>query len=375
MKRKDFLKKTSLAGFGLVGGSVIMSSCSQDKITDKELSSINVNFNKTVSWRMVSVWPKNFPIFGEADVKFIDWVDKMSGGRFKMKLYAKGELVPALESFDAVQDGTADIGSGVSYYWLGKSPAAAFFATAPFGMNAQQHQAWLIAGGGYELWREVYAPFDLIPFISGNTGVQMGGWFNKEINVVSDLKGLKMRIPGLAGSALEKAGGAAMNVPGGEIYTNLERGVLDAAEWVGPYHDYKMGFPKVAKYYYTPGWQEPGTQLEYFANSDAYGKLPDDLKEIIVAAAAKVQSWMLAELDVKNAEYLIKIIEEGTLVKTFPMEVLIELKKYTQESIQELIGSDSTARKVADHYYSFKSKLKKWTDLTEKVYYNNIQEI
>ncbi|NNE15733.1 MAG: TRAP transporter substrate-binding protein DctP, partial [Saprospiraceae bacterium] len=347
MKRKSFIKSSVKLGLGLVAATSVISSCKEQE-PEKEIEAVNINFSKNYKWRMASCWPKNFPVFGEGDLLFIDYIKRMSGNRLDIKLFAKGELVPAMETFDTVQDGTADIGSAVSYYWLGKSPAAAFFSTAPFGMNAQQHQSWLIAGGGYELWKEVYEPFGLIPFISGSTGVQMGGWFNKEINSVDDLKGLKMRIPGIAGKALEKAGGAAMNVPGGEIYTNLERGVIDATEWVGPYHDYKMGFAKVAKYYYTPGWHEPGTQLEFFANKKAYNKLPSDLQEIIVAAATKVQSWMLAEFDAKNGVYLEKLIEEGTELKQFPDEVLKTLKRYTDESIQEMIGDDPIAKKVAD---------------------------
>jgi len=372
MNRKKFLKVSAGAGALLAGGS-LMTGCRIN--TDPAIESVRVNFNEHYRWRMVSVWPKNFPVFGEGDKLFVDLVERMSGGRLKIKLYAKGELVPALESFDTVQDGTADIGSGCAYYWIGKTPASAFFSTSPFGMNAQQHQAWLIAGGGWELWKEIYAGFNLLPLVSGSTGVQMGGWFNKQINSVSDLRGLKMRIPGLGGKALEAAGGAAMNVPGGEIYTNLERGVIDATEWVGPYHDYKMGFPKVAKYYYTPGWHEPGTQLEFFINTGAYNKLPGDLQEILHSAAARVQSWMLAELDVKNAEYLLKIKEEGTEIKTFPRPVLVELKKYTLEAIDTLVARDRDARRVADSYFGFKAKLKAWTDLTEKVYYNTIQEI
>lgn len=372
MKRKQFIKESLMAGAALTAASVSLQSCGEK---EKEDLAPKINFNKTFKWRMVSVWPKNFPVFGEADNMFIDCVQKMSGGRMEIKLFAKGELVPALESFDVVQDGTADIGSGCAYYWQGKTSAAAFFATCPFGMNAQQHQAWLIAGGGMELWSEVYRKFNLLPLISGSTGVQMGGWFNKEINALSDLRGLKMRIPGIGGKALEKAGGAAMNVPGGEIYTNLERGVIDATEWVGPYHDYKMGFPKVAKYYYTPGWHEPGTQLEYFINIRAFEKLPADLQEILKSAAARIQSWMLAELDVKNAEYLEKIRETETQIKSFPREVLRELKKNTDEVLDNMILRDKMAARVADSYRSFQKRLKGWTDITEKVYYNTIQEI
>ena len=373
MDRKDFIKKGLLSGAAIAAGGSVFSSC---QLPVEEVKTSNhVNFNKNYKWRMVSVWPKNFPVFGEGDNLFVDLVKRMSGGRLDIKLFAKGELVPALETFDTVQDGTADIGSGCAYYWIGKTPASAFFSTSPFGMNAQQHQAWLIAGGGLDLWKEIYAEFNLLPMVSGSTGVQMGGWFNKEINAVSDLRGLKMRIPGIGARALEKAGGAAMNVPGGEIYTNLERGVIDATEWVGPYHDYKMGFAKVAKYYYTPGWHEPGTQLEFFINTGAYNDLPGDLQEILHSAAARVQSWMLAELDVKNAEYLGKIIEEGVELRTFPIEVLKTLKRYTDESVQELIEKDGHAQRVAESYYAFQKKLKSWTDITEKVFYNTIQEI
>lgn len=373
MKRKDFLKKSLMAGSALAAGMTTMSSCVAKEETD--LSTVNVNFNQNFNWRMTSVWPKNFPIFGEADLLLIDFVEKMSGGRMKIKLYSKGELVPALEVFDTVQDGTADIGTGVSYYWIGKTPGAAFFSTVPFGMNAQQHSAWLIAGGGLDLWKEVYKPFGLMPMMGGTTGVQMGGWFNREINELKDLTGLKMRIPGIGGKALEKAGGAAMNVPGGEIYTNLERGVIDATEWVGPCHDFLMGFPKVAKYYYTPGWHEPGTHMEFFVNLKAYNKLPPDLREILVTAAYRVHAWMLAELDVQNSIYLQKILEAGTELRTFPREVLLELKKYTNESIQEMIEKDEIAKKVAKSYFEFRDKLKVWTDITEKVFYNTIQEI
>ena len=373
MKRKSFLKTSAKLGLGMVAATTAMSSCNDDK-NHQEVEAVNINFNKTFKWRMVSFWPKNFPVFGEGDNLFIEWIKKMSGNRLDIKLFAKGELVPSMEVFDTVQDGTADLGSAASYYWLGKCPAAAFFATAPFGMNAQQHHSWMVSGGGYELWKEVYAPFGLIPFISGNSGVQMGGWFNKEINSIDDLKGLKMRIPGIAGKALEKAGGAAMNVPGGEIYTNLERGVIDATEWVGPYHDFKMGFYKVAKYYYTPGWHEPGTQLEFFANKKAFEKLPGDLQEIIKAAAIRVQSWMLAEFDAQNGEYLKKILEHDVELKQFPKEVLDSLRKYSNEVIEEMIGDDPVAKKVAESYYAFKEKVNPWTDITEKVYYNTIQE-
>jgi len=203
----------------------------------------------------------------------------------------------------------------------------------------------------------------------------MGGWFNKEINSVSDLKGLKMRIPGLAGKALEKAGGAAINVAPGELYTNLERGVIDATEWVGPYHDHKLGLNKVAKYYYTPGWHEPGTQLEFFANAEAHAKLPKDLQEILWTATLRVQAWVLAEFDAQNGDYLDKLKSEGTQVKEFPLPVLKALKGYTEESINELVGSDALANKVYKSYNAFRNKANEWSKVTEQAYYNKILKV
>lgn len=219
MKRKDFLKKGTLAA---LGSATLVQACQSD---NKQNDAPNIISNKKYKWKMVTTWPPNFPVVGEIANYLAQWVEEMSGGRMKIEVYGGGELVPALESFDAVSIGAAEMGCGASYYWVGKTAASQFFTCIPFGMNAQQIAAWLISGGGMELWKEVYAPFDLIPFAGGNTGVQMGGWFNKRIDTVNDLKGLKMRIPGMGGKVLTKAGGAAVLVAGGEIYTSLERGV------------------------------------------------------------------------------------------------------------------------------------------------------
>jgi len=283
--------------------------------------------------------------------------------------------VPALETFDAVSSGTADMGSGASYYWAGKSPAAQFFAAVPFGMNAQQVNSWMLAGEGYDLWREVYSKFNLVPFLGGNTGVQMGGWFNKEINTVNDLKGLKMRIPGLAGKVLERAGGAAVLVAGGEIYTSLERGVIDATEWIGPYHDQKMGFSKIAKYYYAPGWHEPGTQLEMFINKETYDGLPADLKAIMNAVSMRVHAWVLAEFDAQNGTYLEKLMDDGVQLRSFPKPVLEELRAQTNVALQEIADADPVSKKVYTSYKKFQNKIAKWSQLTEQAYYNDIQKV
>ena len=377
MKRKDFIKNIALGSAGVAGSSALVSSCIEEGAGTGEGPNVHINTGKTYNWRMTTVWGKNFPVFGESANRLAEWVETMSGGRFKIKVYGAGELVPGLEAFDTTSSGTTEMGSGAAYYWQGKSPAAPFFATVPFGMNGQQMQSWLIGGEreGYKLWKEVYAPFNLVPFLAGNTGVQMGGWFNREINSVDDLKGLKMRIPGLAGKVLEKAGGAAINVAPGEIYTNLERGVIDATEWVGPYHDYKLGLNKVAKYYYTPGWHEPGTTLEFIANKSAYDKLPSDLQEILFTATMRVNNWVLAEFDAQNGKYLKQMLEEGVVIKQFPDEVLKTLKQYTEEVIDELVGTDPIAKKVYTSYKTFKDNINSWTNITEKVYYDKIQQI
>ena len=200
------------------------------------------------TWRMVTTWPKNFPGLGTTAELFAERVEAMSGGRMTIQVFGANEIVPAMGVFDAVSDGSAEMGHGGSDYWRGKVPAAQFFTTIPFGMNAQEMNAWLHHGGGLELWREVYEPFDIIPFAGGNTGIQMAGWFNKEINSMEDLRGLKMRIPGLAGDVFNRAGGSAVNIPGGELYTSLQTGVIDAAEWVGPANDQSFGFHQIARY-------------------------------------------------------------------------------------------------------------------------------
>ncbi len=376
MKRNEFLKKGLVASAAGVVGISTLSSCTTESESGAKATPAILS-KKKYNWRMTTVWGKNFPVFGEAANLLSEWVAQMSNGRLNIKIYGSGELVPGLEAFDTTSSGTTEMGAGAAYYWQGKAPAAAFFAAVPFGMNAQQAQSWMIGGDaeGYNLWKEVYAPFNLVPFLAGNTGVQMGGWFNKEINSIRDLKGLKMRIPGLAGKVLEKAGGSAINVAPGELYTNLERGVIDATEWVGPYHDYKLGLNKVAKYYYAPGWHEPGTQLEFFANKAAYDKLPKDLQEILYTASLRVQAWVLAEFDNKNGDYLQKIKDEGAILKKFPDPVLKVLKSYTNQVVDELVGDDPMAKKVYASYNAFKGKITRWSDLTEKVYYNQIQKV
>lgn len=370
MKRKEFLKNTMLVAAGATG---VLACAGEQK--ESEGSASGAISNQKYNWRMVTTWPPKFPVLGEAAELYAKWMKEATGGRVNIKVYGGGELVPPLEAFDAVSSGTADMGSGASYYWAGKSPAAQFFAAVPFGMNAQQVNSWMLCDEGYDLWREVYAKFNLVPFLGGNSGVQMGGWFNKEINSVADLKGLKMRIPGLAGKVLDRAGGTAVLVAGGEIYTSLDRGVIDATEWIGPYHDQKMGFNKIAKYYYTPGWHEPGTQLEFFINKETYDGLPADIKATMDAVSMKVHNWVLAEFDAQNGTYLEKLMDAGVQLRRFPKSVLDELRGQTEAALAEIVAGDPMSKKVYTSYKNFHDKVSKWSQLTEQAYYNDIQKV
>ena len=369
INRKQFLRNSLTA----LGTSLLGTSCVPSK--DSESSSgPTILSQKRYNWKMVTTWPPNFPVLGEGCNLFAQWVEEMSGGRIHIEVFGGGELVPALEVFEAVSIGGAEVGHGAGYYWAGKLPAAQFFATVPFGMNAQQMNAWIQNGGGLQLWEELYEPFDLKPLPGGNTGVQMGGWFNKEINSLADLKGLKMRIPGLGGKVFSRAGGAAINVAGGEIYTNLERGVIDATEWIGPYHDYLMGFHKIAKYYYYPGWHEPGTVLETLFNKSKFEALPTDLQAILTSAASRQNQWILSEFEAKNNAYLQKIREESDVdIRPFPEEVLARLKEITQEILEEVGNSSPEAKKAYEAYLSYRDGAKNWAGLTEKIFYNALQ--
>ncbi|MCG8319344.1 MAG: TRAP transporter substrate-binding protein [Cytophagales bacterium] len=368
-ERRRFLRKGTAA---VIGTTSIASSC-QSEDGKKPIVAPNINFNNTYQWKMVTTWPPNFPVIGEGCNLLAKWIEEMSGGRLKITVYGGGELVPPLESFEAVSSGAVEMGHGAAYYWSGKAPAAQFFAAVPFGMNYQQMNSWIIAGGGDKLWEALYDPFNLTPMICGNTGVQMGGWFNKEINNITDLRGLKMRIPGLGGKVLNKAGGTAITVAGGEIYTNLERGVIDATEWIGPFHDYLMGFYRVAKYYYYPGWHEPGPVLELIVNKEKFASLPPDLQAIIRSAAMRSNVWMVAAFDAKNNTYLQKLInEENVQLRAFPAEVLQALRKFTEDTVTELIEEDPESKKVYEHYHHFRQGINSWSKISESTFYEKV---
>lgn len=326
---------------------------------------------KIYKWRMVTTWPKGLPGLGLGAENFAKMVEQASSGRLQVRVYGAGDLVPALGVFDAVSSGSVEMGHGAAYYWKGKILAAPFFTAVPFGMNAQEMNAWMYYGDGINLWREAYAPFNLVPFPAGNTGVQMAGWFNKEINSIEDVKGTKMRIPGLAGEVWNRAGGVAVTKSGGELYTALQTGVIDATEWVGPYNDLALGFHQVAKYYYYPGWHEPGPTLELIINQDAYNSLPDDLKVIVTTAARAVNQDMLDEYTARNNAALKTLVEKhGVQLKPLPKSVLADLRRHSEEMYQELSAQDPFFAKVYKNYSSFAKQVRSYHEISEKAYYN-----
>ncbi|MCB0333232.1 MAG: TRAP transporter substrate-binding protein [Bdellovibrionales bacterium] len=337
--RRHFLKNLSLASLaGLTATLPSRASAAPKKLR----------------WRIALAVPKTLPIWGDGVIRFAERVKTMSQGELSIKVYGAGELVPAFGIFDAVKSGSIQMGHGTPYYYQGKVPESPFFSTLPFGMNAAATNAWLMAGGGQELWEELMAPHGIICFACGTPGYQTTGWFTKEINSIADLKGLKIRIPGLASKIYAKAGATPILLPGAEIFTSLSTGVIDAVEWVGPYHDYTMGFQKVAKYLYGGSWHEPGSTLDLMINKQAWESLPAHLQMILRSAAAETNEWMWAQFESKNAEFLAKIKAEGKIqIRNFSREILQQLKVYSDEVIGELANSSPIAKRIYTSYTDF----------------------
>jgi TRAP-type mannitol/chloroaromatic compound transport system substrate-binding protein len=354
MERRDFIKS---AGAGaLATGAMAMGS---------QVHAAKPEFK----WKMVTTWPKNFPVLGTNANYLAKTIEEMTGGRIRVKVYGSNELVPAFEAFDAVSRGTAQMGHGAAYYWKGKNEATQFFSAIPFGMTAQEVNGWLYYGGGLALWEELYDQFNLVPMATGNTGVQMAGWFRKEINSVDDLKGLKMRIPGLGGEVLKRAGGTPVNMPGGEIFTSLQSGAIDATEWIGPYNDLAFGLYKAAKNYYYPGWHEPGSTLETFINKEAFAALPKDLQAIVKHACKDANMDMISEFTAKNNTALDTLVNKHQVnLKPLPDDVLKKLHTLSNEVVQEVVDRDAFSQKVYASYSEFQKQAMKWSDVSEYAY-------
>ena len=368
MKRRHFLRR--LGSGALVAGAALAAGCEQEKPSQQNTTKVAANF-KPVKWKMVTTWPKNFPGLGTGANFLAEQITRMSGGRIQVKVYGAKELVPAFEVFGAGSQGTAQLGHGSAYYWKGKSEAAQFFSAVPFGLTADEMNAWLYHGGGMELWQETYEPFGLVPMAAGNTGVQMAGWFNREINSVEDLQGLKMRIPGLGGEVLSRAGGTPVSLPGGELFTSLQSGAIDATEWVGPYNDLAFGFYKAARYYYYPGWHEPGTTLECFINQQALNELPGDLQSIVRNACRIANQDMLAEYVARNNQALQTLVDEHQVdVRRLPDDVLAKLRELSDEVVAEIAEQDPLSRRVYDSFRNIRDQVVAWDDISERAYRN-----
>ncbi|MDM7457406.1 MAG: TRAP transporter substrate-binding protein [Tepidimonas sp.] len=324
-----------------------------------------VHAQATIRWRLTSSFPKSLDtIHGAAEV-FAKTVNAMSGGKFQVSVHAPGELVPALGVVDAVQQGTVEAGHTAPYYYFGKDDTFAIGTAIPFGMNSRQLTAWFYDGNGMKLMREFYDQYNIVNFPGGNTGAQMGGWYRKEIKGPADIKGLKMRIGGFAGKVLTRMGAVPQNIPGGEIYQALEKGTIDATEWVGPYDDEKLGFYKVAKNYYYPGWWEGGAQLDFYINKKAYNDLPADYKAMVEAAASHAHVTMQAMYDARNPAALKRLVANGVKVLALPKNVMDEAFKQAMALYDELSASNPNWKKVYSDYRNFQREANLWFRFTE----------
>lgn len=378
MKRREFLRKATVGVTGSAAaltlgacnvgvptsgtqaqasGQAASSTAAQAVAQDSSLPEVN--------WRLASSFPTSLDtIFGGADV-FSKRVEALTGGRFKIRVYAGGELFPALQVLDNVQNGTVEAGHTVGYYYIGKSPTFAFGSALPFGLNAQQQNAWLYQGGGLQRLQEFYKGYNVIQFPGGNTGAQMGGWFKREVNTLQDLQGLKMRIAGTGGPVMTKLGVSTQQIPGGEIYQALETGVIDATEWVGPYDDEKLGFNKVAKFYYYPGFWEPGPTVELQFNLDAWNALPPLYQEIVKTVSFEVNATMLAQYEVRNREALTRLVDAGVELRAYSPEILEAAEKATNELMDEYAGADPAFKEILVDWRAFRSSVYSWNKINE----------
>lgn len=325
---------------------------------------------QTFTWKMVTAWPKNYPGLGTSAERVAERINSMSDGRLTIKVYAGGELVPHMEVFDAVSRGTAQVGHGAAYYWKGKTDTAQFFTSVPFGLSAIEMNAWLHKGGGQKLWEETYAPFGVKPFAIGNTGMQMGGWFNKEINSLADMKGLKIRMPGLGGEVLDGLGATTVNLPGSEVFTALQTNAIDASDWVNPSNDLAFGLHKAAKYYYSPGWQEPQAVIEMIINQEAWDSLPADLQAIVTEAARAGNADMLDDYTWNNTRALAELKSANVQLRRFPDEVLQAMQAESSKVLEKLADKSDLNRRIWDSMQAYQQQVTLMHEISEKELYN-----
>lgn len=348
MKRRTFIKTVGAGGLAAASQAVRPAACWAK--------------GRHRQWRLITSWPASMPILQTGVELFAAEVARMSGGRLTIEVHAAGELAKALDVFDAVAKGTVECGHSAAYYWAEKIPAAQWFTTVPFGLKAQDMNTWHYAAGGRELWQAVYAPYGVVPMLAGNTGIQMGGWFNREIRSEHDFKGLRVRMPGLGGQVVNKMGAQVILLPAAEIVPALEKGLINAAEWIGPYHDTLMGFPRVARYYYAPGWHEPGTAFELIFNASVLETLSVELKLILEAAAVRLNQTIFSAFEHQNQIALLRIARERKVqLRLFPYKVLRLFEKLSREVINEQAAKDPMAAKVNRAYTVFKENMQKFS--------------
>ncbi len=358
LERRDFLKKATASSAAV---AVVAASSFPKPALSKGL----------MKWRMGTTWPKNFPGLGTGANVLAEMIGKLSEGKLTVEVYGAGEIVPAYETMDAVSSGNLEMGHGAPYYWKGKVLASQFIAVVPFGLSIQEQNSWVQFGGGQELGDKIYKELGCKFFASGNTGVQMGGWFNKEINSLEDYKGLKMRIPGLGGEVVKAAGGNVVNLPGGEIPPALHSGAIDATDWFGPYNDLAFGLYKSAKFYYSPGWHEPATILDNFINLKAWSSLTNELKLIVEAANAYANQFVVNEFQANNYQALDTLRNiHGVILKKFPDEVLNGLGGLSGQVVGDIASGDPLSREVMQSIQKFRSNSIAFAKVAEQSYYN-----
>ena len=334
----------------------------------KENGAPAVHTKKKIRWRLASSFPRSLDtLYGSAEI-LADRVREMTDGNFDIRVYPGGELTGALAVLDSVQQGAIPVGQSASYYYIGKNPALAFECCVPFGMTSRQQAAWLHEGGGLELTRKLFADFNILNFPAGNTGSQMGGWFKKEIGSLTDMKGLKMRIPGFGGKVMTEMGVAVQTLAGGEIYTALERGAIDATEWVGPYDDEKLGFHKVAKFYYYPGWWEPGPSLSFYVNAEAWATLPADYQAIFQAAAKEAEITMQARYDSQNPQALARLLESGVQTRPFSDDIMNKAHQVSLQLLEDNAAADDGYNTIYSAWKKARAASFKWFGTAEAAY-------
>jgi TRAP-type mannitol/chloroaromatic compound transport system substrate-binding protein len=355
MQRRSFIAQSALgAGAGIIAAPALAQS------------------QPAITWRLASSFPKTLDtIFGAADT-FTRRVSLLTGGKFQIRSFAGGEIVPGLQVMDAVQAGTVEMGHTASYYYFGKDPTFSFDTAMPFGLTSRQQTAWFDQGGGRELLREFFRGYGIVNFLGGNTGTQMGGWYRKQINTVADVKGLKIRIAGFAGRVMERMGAVPQQIAGADVYPALEKGTIDAAEWVGPYDDEKLGLSKVAPFYYTPGWWEAGPQLSFYVNLKEWDKLPKAYQAAIEAASYEAHVVMQAEYDAKNPAALARLLKSGAKLKTFSRPIMDEAYKFSTQIMNEEAAKNAKFRKIYEPWKRFRQDQNMWASVAEAQMQNTL---